>query len=175
MTMRIAIASAFLLSAPPADAAEDVYRCAASPEVVAPCFTIRGRLSFWNGAPSVLSRKFATYCAGPRRPWLRCASSEYCPIFLVGAPCQGRRLLAEIGSEFPGQNTSARIWPVGTKRLLGIRHDVLPPSLRAEIASFDTELFADFRVCPFTKSEPGHMQFVCIESWRNPTARQRPQ
>ena len=121
MTMRIAIASAFLLSAPPADAAEDVYRCAASPEVVAPCFTIRGRLSFWNGAPS------------------------------------------------------ARIWPVGTKRLLGIRHDVLPPSLRAEIASFDTELFADFRVCPFTKSEPGHMQFVCIESWRNPTARQRPQ
>ena len=78
----------------------------ASPEVVAPCFTIRGRLSFWNGAPSVLSRKFATYCAGPRRPWRRCASSEYCPIFLVGAPCQGRRLLAEIGSEFPGQDTS---------------------------------------------------------------------
>ena len=101
------------------------YHCATRPDVVGPCFDLRGRLSFWNGAPS------------------------------------------------------ARIWPIGTKRLLGVHADILPPALDAEIARcdpqqrFDTEAWARFTVCPLTRSRVGHMQFVCIEAWRNLTCRRR--
>jgi hypothetical protein len=94
------------------------YECAARSDLVGPCFEVRGRLSFWNGAPS------------------------------------------------------ARIWPVGTKRLLGVHSDLLPPAL-AQTHGFDTELWARFTVCPFTASKPGRMQFVCIDSWRDLTIRHR--
>ena len=56
---------------------------------------------------SVPSPKFVTYFAGPRRPWRRCASSEYSRYSCVGAPCQERRSLAEIGNELRGQDTMA--------------------------------------------------------------------
>lgn len=69
---------------------------------------------------------------------------------------------------------SARIWPVHTNRMLGIHHDHLPPALAKLATSFDTEIWANYTLCPFTKSMPGHMQFVCIESWRNVYVRQRP-
>jgi hypothetical protein len=95
------------------------YACAASPEIVGACFDVRGRLSFWNGAPS------------------------------------------------------ARIWPNGTSRLLGIHHDELPPALASRMTSFDTEAWGTFQVCPFTPRRAGHMQFVCIESWRDMSLRQR--
>jgi len=95
------------------------YVCRARTDIVAPCFEVRGRLSFWNGAPS------------------------------------------------------ARIWPVGSKRMLGVHADVLPPALAAKKDGFDTELWALFTVCPLTRSQPQHMQFVCIESWRNLSVRQR--
>ena len=103
------------------------YECASRADLVEPCFVLRGRLSFWNGAPS------------------------------------------------------ARIWPVGTKRLIGVHFDVLPPALEAEMArfdpqrSFDTEVWADFTLCPFTYYRRGRMQFVCIESWRNAAFRHRKQ
>ena len=111
-----------LLSLTPASALteeRDGYVCEGSPEIVAPCFAIRGRLSFWNGTPS------------------------------------------------------ARIWPIGSRRLLGIHSDVMPPALREKMTSFDTEAYADFYVCPYTHSKPGHMQFVCIQSWKNLVIRQR--
>lgn len=101
------------------------YECAGRSDIVASCFSFRGRLSFWNGAPS------------------------------------------------------ARIWPVGSKRLLGVHFDRLPPKLEADMTafdprrSFDTEVWAIFTVCPFTKIQPRHMQFVCIESWRNPRFKHR--
>ena len=93
------------------------HPCAESPEIVGPCFELRGRLSFWNGAPS------------------------------------------------------ARIWRVGSNRMLGVHNDVLP----AELASkgFDTEMWGTFAVCPLTQQVHGHMQIVCIESWRDLTLRQR--
>jgi hypothetical protein len=95
------------------------YACASRSDIVGPCVEVRGRLSFWNGAPS------------------------------------------------------ARIWPVGTKRMLGVHSDELPPTLEVQMERyeprhrFDTEVWANFTVCPFTGSRPGRMQFVCIESWRN--------
>ena len=97
----------------------DSHVCEGSPGIVAPCFAIRGRLSFWNGTPS------------------------------------------------------ARIWPIGSKRLLGIHSDVMPLALRDQMTSFDSEAYANFYVCPYTHSEPGHMQFVCIQSWKNLVIRQR--
>ena len=101
-------------------AADEPYICAKDPKIVDACFEVRGRLSFWNGAPS------------------------------------------------------ARLWPVHTNRMLGIHRDNLPPALSRH-AGFDTEIWANYILCPFTKSIAGHMQFVCIESWRNVYVRQRPQ
>jgi hypothetical protein len=100
------------------DSAGASYACASRPDIVGPCFELRGRLSFWNGAPS------------------------------------------------------ARIWPVGTKRMLGVHSDILPPELETKMMSFDpqrfdTEAWAHFMVCPLTHYRAGPMQFVCIESWHN--------
>ncbi|MBX3024946.1 hypothetical protein KF840_08565 [bacterium] len=108
-----------------AEAARPDYVCAGRPDVVGPCFELRGRLSFWNGAPS------------------------------------------------------ARIWPVGSKRLLGVHDDLLPPAFVAEMARFDphdrfdTEAWAHFTLCPITRRRAGHIQFVCIEAWRGASFRHR--
>jgi hypothetical protein len=88
--------------------------CKNNSEQVAPCFTIHGRLNYWEGNPS------------------------------------------------------ARIWRVGTHRILGVSDahaDVqqMPPGLEKKLA-WDIFIFGDFEVCPFTKEEPGVMQFVCIAS-----------
>ena len=67
-------------------------------------------------------------------------------------------------------NPTFRIWPVGTKRLLGVTgvHPGEEPIMPTDLdASFDRDIYADFEVCPFTRQEPGVMQRVCIESSRN--------
>jgi hypothetical protein len=63
-----------------------------------------------------------------------------------------------------------RIWPVGTRRLLGVRGDVLPECLRPHVG-FDRDLYADFVVCPLTRERPGHMRAVCVASAANMTVR----
>ena len=68
---------------------------------------------------------------------------------------------------------SARIWRVGTHRMLGIHNDELPKEIEDKMLNFDTELWGEFKVCPFTQEQPEHMQFVCVESWRNLKAKQR--
>jgi len=87
--------------------------CEQSPAVVAKCFVVHGRLSFYNGAPS------------------------------------------------------ARIWKIGTKRILGVHNSVLPGELGLKMGNFNTEAFGDFRVCPLTREQPGVMQIVCIASAKN--------
>ena len=99
----------------------DPYVCAADPAIVAPCFDVRGRLSFANGTPS------------------------------------------------------SRIWPVGTNRMLGVHLDRLPDELAALLTSFDTEVWANFTVCPYTPERRGHMRSVCIEAWRDISVRNRAQ
>jgi hypothetical protein len=120
-------AVAIALTAGAVEGAEvSMASCAAAPNLVGPCFSVRGRLSLWNGTPS------------------------------------------------------ARIWRVGTKRILGVSDSrciepdcrQLPADILAAL-DWDTEIFADFLVCPFTKERPGVMQFVCAESARNVSVRNR--
>jgi hypothetical protein len=71
-------------------------------------------------------------------------------------------------------NPSARIWPVGTKRMLGISEGRfylddyvnVPDELVRQI-SWETAMFADFTVCPFTDDRPGEMRMICVESADN--------
>lgn len=75
---------------------------------------------------------------------------------------------------------SVRIWKVGTRRMLGVSegrfsregYQNLPPAL-ASTLSWETDLFADFMVCPFTRERPGVMQLVCVDSATNLVVRPR--
>ena len=81
---------------------------------------------------------------------------------------------------FYNGNPSVRIWRVGTTRILGVSEQRfyaegycnLPASVRDRL-SWDSDLFADFVVCPFTREEPGVMQLVCVESARHIIVRPR--
>ena len=67
---------------------------------------------------------------------------------------------------------SYRILRLGTKRILGVeeRSDRLtgfsgmPQYLRDTIDLGHKEIRADFLVCPFTRSQPAHMQMVCVDT-----------
>ena len=94
--------------------------CNEHPMLSGSCFKVKGRMSLYNGTPSI------------------------------------------------------RIWPVGTKRLLGVSegrflskgYDNIPKDLEKKL-EWDTEIFADFVVCPFTKDRPGVMRLICVESAEN--------
>jgi len=96
--------------------------CRSRPDVVGKCSQVHGRLSVYNGTPSI------------------------------------------------------RLWPSGSKRLLGIIDpndtsnapgpSVLPEEIRSKL-NWDKNVFGDFLVCPLTRSQPGRMQTVCIESGKN--------
>jgi hypothetical protein len=71
-------------------------------------------------------------------------------------------------------NPSQRIWIIGTKRMLGIREGTeLPANLTKLFGDFDTEVYGDFAVCPLTKSKPGVMQIICVQSANNLRAEKR--
>jgi len=59
-----------------------------------------------------------------------------------------------------------RIWPVGTRRILGVlpSEDEIVPEVLKRHLYFDTSIYGDFEVCPFTREKPDEMQFVCVES-----------
>ena len=72
----------------------------------------------------------------------------------------------------PGADTVVvRLWPVGTKRMLGVasgpdiddaNEPIWPKSLK-----FDRgveAIYGDFEVCPFTPERNGERRLVCIES-----------
>ena len=72
---------------------------------------------------------------------------------------------------------AVRIWPVGTKRLLGVLTVIDeigdegetfagPPILKKWV-DHKSQIFSDLRVCPLTEEKAGHMRTVCIESARN--------
>jgi hypothetical protein len=77
-------------------------------------------------------------------------------------------------------NPAFRIWRIGTKRVLGVSDQrfALPeyrniPEELAKQLDGENEILGDFLVCPFTRSRPGEMQLVCIESARNVAVRKR--
>lgn len=62
---------------------------------------------------------------------------------------------------------SLRIWRIGTDRILGVydpENEIIPNNLARQLNGFETAVYGDFEVCPFTKSRPGEMQMVCVES-----------
>jgi hypothetical protein len=73
-------------------------------------------------------------------------------------------------------NPTFRIWPTGSKRLLGVtgahpgEEPIMPPELTV---SFDRDIYADFNVCPFSPRQPGVMQRVCVESTKRRIVRER--
>jgi hypothetical protein len=75
-------------------------------------------------------------------------------------------------ARFGNGTPTLRIWPVGTKRILGVTagttaDDAEDPIVPEEMMVFTRDVeavFGDFEVCPFTPERKGHMQFVCIES-----------
>jgi hypothetical protein len=73
-------------------------------------------------------------------------------------------------------NPTFRIWPIGTKRLLGVTgpHPGDPPIMPEKLAcGFDCDVIADFEVCPFSPSQPGVMQRTCIEAATNRVVRHK--
>src|SRR5262249_32314908 len=63
-------------------------------------------------------------------------------------------------------NPTLRIWPVGTRRILGVEEGyALPANVEGCVGwDKDRSLYADFLVCPLSPERPGHMRSVCIES-----------
>ena len=99
--------------------------CRAQPSLVGRCFSVRGRLSLYNGAPTI------------------------------------------------------RLWRAGTRRMLGVSssyaregYSSIPEELEKQL-SWETELWGDFLVCPFTRRRPGEMQMICVEAGKNVVARRR--
>ena len=74
-----------------------------------------------------------------------------------------------------------RIWPIGSNRLLGIsaarfflpNYENIPADVLAQLATADSQMFADFVVCPFTQDLPGVMRLVCVDSAENILIRKR--
>ena len=76
-------------------------------------------------------------------------------------------------------NMRPYLWPVGTRRLLGIADPdgeiVMPADLeRLFAAHLDRQAFGEFEVCPYSRQRPGIMQMVCIASVRHLVVREAP-
>ena len=103
--------------------------CRNRPDVLGKCSRVHGRLSVYNGTPSI------------------------------------------------------RLWPIGTKRLLGVIDPndtssapgptILPLDIKNKL-DWDKNVFGDFMVCPLTRQKPGRMQTVCIGSGKNLIVREPP-
>jgi hypothetical protein len=95
-----------------------------------------------------------------------CALAVCCALIGYPAFAQGCFWVHGRLSMYDGTPT-LRIWPTGTKRLLGVcevpcedteEGPPLPPNVvfpgKAET------MWGDFKVCPLTVSRPGHMRYV---------------
>lgn len=86
--------------------------------------------------------------------------------------CEGRVDLVGPCFEIRGRlqpyngNPAIRIWPVGTKRLLGVEEPGEEPAVPANVRewlAFGTVVYGNFRVCPLTVEKPDSMRTVCVE------------
>jgi hypothetical protein len=48
----------------------------------------------------------------------------------------------------------------------------IPADIERQL-NWETEIWGDFEVCPFTRERPGEMRLICIESGKNLVARKR--
>ena len=72
-----------------------------------------------------------------------------------------------------------RLWRAGSRRVLGVSgsyaregYTSIPEELERRL-SWETELWGDYLVCPYTRRRAGEMQMVCIESGERIAARSR--
>ena len=80
---------------------------------------------------------------------------------------------------FYNGNPTLRLWQIGTRRLLGVSdgrfkkygYANIPESISTKV-DFETDLYGDFEVYPFTDAVPGVMQLICIESGRHLVVKQ---
>src|SRR2546425_12996838 len=101
--------------------------CRTRPDLVGRCFNVHGRLSVYNGTPSI------------------------------------------------------RLWPIGSKRLLGVLdptdissvpgRPVLPDDIKQKL-DWNKDVFGDFFVCPLSRKQPGRMQTICLDSGKHLTVRE---
>jgi hypothetical protein len=82
-------------------------------------------------------------------------------------PCQTVHAMLGLTNGTPG----ARLWKIGTKRILGVWEWIgegspcpLPASLNRLLGVEDKVVYADFVVRPVSRSTPGYMQMVCVAS-----------
>ena len=82
-------------------------------------------------------------------------------------PCQTVHAMLGLINGTPG----ARLWKVGTKRILGVWEWIgqgspcpLPAQLTKLLEVEDKVVYADFVVRPVSHSTPGYMQMVCVAS-----------
>ncbi len=89
---------------------------------------------------------------------------------LLSGPCYELRGRMTLSNGTP----SVRIWPVGTHRILGVSgggsdsedHGGVPEELAKQLG-WETAMFADFSVCPFSDDKQGEMRRVCVASAKN--------
>ena len=99
------------------------------------------------------------------------------PAFAAPPKCKGNPKVIDACYSIHGRLTRGadtvviRLWPVGTKRMLGVasgpdiddaNEPIWPKSLKFEHG--DEAIYGDFEVCPFTPERNGEMRLICIES-----------
>jgi hypothetical protein len=102
------------------------------------------------------------------------------PAFAKSPSCKGNPKVVSACYVVHGRATfgngtpTLRIWPVGTKRMLGvtagpIADDADDPIVPKNfgIPNGAEAVYGDFEVCPFTLERKGHMKMVCVESASN--------
>lgn len=121
--------------------------------------------------------EFSTMIRRPRLHLLVIVVLAFSPKFASASKCKGNPKV--IGACYVVHGRLSRgadtvrlwLWPVGTKRMLGVTGGptlddadapIWPQSI--QFTSGNEEVYADFEVCPFTPERKGAMQFVCIES-----------
>ena len=72
-----------------------------------------------------------------------------------------------------------RLWRAGTRRMLGVSgsyaragYSSIPAELEQRL-SWETELWGEYVVCPFTRRRTGEMQLVCIDKAKGVVSRRR--
>ena len=127
LSLLLALALLIALSVVGESRLREAPSCSTRPDLNGKCFNVHGRLSVYNGTPSI------------------------------------------------------RLWPLGSKRLLGVLDPndvssapgptVLPDDIKLKL-DWNKDVFGDFLVCPLSKGQPGRMQTICLESGKHLTVRE---
>ena len=111
------------------------------------------------------------------------SATVLCRSAIADPACEDRTVLVAQCFDFRGRisvyngTPAVRIWPVGTKRLLGVLTVIDeigdegetfagPPILKKWL-DHKSQIFSGLRVCALTEEKVGHMRTVCIESAQN--------